>query len=128
MNSIKGLTAISLVIGIALSIAVALAIPAHADDDDDDDDDAVSNGTTTVTVRCFFGQSINRAIANAPFHAPLVVRIKGFCNENVTVKRDDVTLQGTDPLTSGIRGVPEVDPVKESPITILGAVDVDTYP
>ncbi len=74
----------------------------------------------TVKVNCNKGQTIADALTQNPGQ-PLVVDIKGVCNENVTVTRNNVTLQGKNPNASEIRGVPEADPFAESPITLLGA-------
>ncbi|HEV8609112.1 MAG TPA: right-handed parallel beta-helix repeat-containing protein [Thermoanaerobaculia bacterium] len=57
----------------------------------------------TVAVDCTAGQSIQAAIDRED--GPLVVDVDGFCNENVSVKRKDVTLRGTNPLNDGIQGV-----------------------
>lgn len=60
----------------------------------------------TVAVDCTAGQSIQAAIDRED--GPLVVDVDGFCNENVSIKRKDVTLRGTNPLNDGIQGVVSV--------------------
>ena len=59
--------------------------------------------TKTVAVDCTAGQSLQAAIDRDD--GPLVVDVHGICNENVSVKRKDVTLRGLDPATDGIQGV-----------------------
>ncbi len=65
-----------------------------------------SNQTSTF-VDCAAGGSINDAINNSPLrlHVALTVNFKGTCTENVTIARDDVTLEGSDGavLVGGIR-------------------------
>lgn len=54
----------------------------------------------TTTVNCNEGQSIAAAFnQGGPFNS-LVVIVQGTCNENVTITRDNVTLQG-DPVVGG---------------------------
>lgn len=52
--------------------------------------------TTTILVDCTKGQSIMKALDTQGSRAggPIVVVIRGTCNENVSVRRDWVTLQG----------------------------------
>jgi hypothetical protein len=57
----------------------------------------------TVAVDCTAGQSIQATIDRED--GPLVVDVDGICNENVSIKRKDVTLRGTNPLNDGIQGV-----------------------
>ena len=58
--------------------------------------------TLTVAVDCTTGDSINDALENEADE--LVIEISGFCTENVYVRRDNVTFQGTDSATDGITG------------------------
>jgi parallel beta-helix repeat protein len=127
----QGNQGICAVLRFAATLLAALMViggPSYAGDDDDHGGDHGSNAASgkakVVTVSCARGQSINKAIANAPRFRPLVVRIIGTCDENVSVTRNEVTLRGHDPASSGIRGVPETDLERESPITVLGAVDI----
>ena len=55
---------------------------------------AVSAQTITYTVDCAKGQTIAAAIARADSRSPLVVNVRGTCNEHVSISRDDVTLRG----------------------------------
>jgi len=71
---------------------------------------ALLSGATAATakakkikVRCDRGGSINAALMNDA--EELIVEISGFCDENVVIRRDHVTLLGEDPATDGIRGV-----------------------
>ena len=77
---------------------------------------------STVTVDCTKGQSINAALTNS---APtLVVEIRGFCDEDVLVTRDQVTLRGADPALDGIRGVAPAPPNPIPPGTVTAALTV----
>lgn len=60
-------------------------------------------GSKTVAVDCTMGQKIQAAIERED--GPLVVDVHGFCEENVSIVRKNVTLRGVDPLTDGIDGV-----------------------
>jgi hypothetical protein len=53
----------------------------------------------TFTVDCNRHQTISDAIERGDPHKPLVVNIRGTCNEFVTIKRENVTLHG-DPTAS----------------------------
>ena len=51
--------------------------------------------TNTFTVDCAKkGQTISSAIERGDARKPLVVLVRGTCNEHVTISRDDVTLRG----------------------------------
>ena len=50
--------------------------------------------TITYTVDCSKGQTISSAIARGDASKPLVINVRGTCNEHVTISRDDVTLRG----------------------------------
>lgn len=54
----------------------------------------------TESVNCGVGESIGMALGRGGGRHPLVVVIQGTCTENVTITRDDVTLQG-DTATGG---------------------------
>jgi len=55
---------------------------------------SASAQTITYTVDCAKGQTISGAIARGDVHKPLVVNIRGTCNEFVTIRRENVTLHG----------------------------------
>jgi hypothetical protein len=60
--------------------------------------------TLTVTVDCSRGQTIAGALRQGDARKPLVVVVRGTCNEHVSVTRDDVTLRGqsgTEPTVNG---------------------------
>jgi len=60
--------------------------------------------TLTVTVDCSRGQTIAHALRQGDSRKPLVVVIRGTCNEHVSITRDDVTLRGdltTEPTVNG---------------------------
>jgi len=48
----------------------------------------------TVTVDCNLGQTIDNALRQGDSRKPLVVVVRGTCNEHVSINRDDVTLRG----------------------------------
>jgi hypothetical protein len=50
--------------------------------------------TLTVTVDCDRGQTITDALRQGDARKPLVVVVRGTCNEHVSIGRDDVTLRG----------------------------------
>ena len=54
----------------------------------------------TLRVDCNAGQTISQALKQGDERKPLVVVVKGTCNESVRIGRDDVTLQG-DPVAGG---------------------------
>jgi hypothetical protein len=55
---------------------------------------AASAQTLTVTVDCNRGQTIANALKQGDSRKPLVVVVRGTCNEHVSINRDDVTLRG----------------------------------
>jgi hypothetical protein len=55
---------------------------------------SASAQTITYTVDCSKGQTIASAIERGDARKPLVVLIRGTCNEHVSISRDDVTLRG----------------------------------
>ena len=60
--------------------------------------------TLTLTVDCGRGQTIAQALRQGDSRKPLVVVVRGTCNEHVSVTRDDVTLRGepsTEPTVNG---------------------------
>ena len=61
---------------------------------------AVAEPTMTVNVDCIAGETIAKALTLGDERKPMLVVVKGTCNESVSVERSDVTLQG-DPLTGG---------------------------
>lgn len=48
----------------------------------------------TVTVDCNRGETVAKALSQGDERKPLVVVVKGACNESVNVSRNDVTLRG----------------------------------
>lgn len=60
--------------------------------------------TLTVTVDCSRGQTITQGLRQGDSRKPLVVLVRGTCNEHVSISRDDVTLRGepgTEPTVNG---------------------------
>lgn len=56
--------------------------------------DAVSQSDKSVTVDCSPTDKISDALTNAPPGGRYIITVEGTCVENVTITRDDVTLQG----------------------------------
>ena len=61
-----------------------------------------------ITVDCSSGQTLASALLQEPLR-PLIITVLGVCSENITITRNDVTLQG-DASVSGIAGV---DPARD---------------
>jgi hypothetical protein len=62
--------------------------------------DAVSGNDKSVVVDCTVG-SISDALAGAPPGGRLIITVEGNCAEDVTITRDDVTLQGGSGVVDG---------------------------
>jgi hypothetical protein len=60
--------------------------------------------TLTVTVDCNRGQTITDALRQGDARKPLVVVVRGTCNEHVSISRDDVTLRGQPGTGATING------------------------
>lgn len=89
----------------AAAFVCGLAAPAFAFD------------AITLTVDCARGQSITQALKLADnLRRPLVLVVKGTCNENIKIDRDDVSLKG-DPQAGGTINASSAD----SAITVSGA-------
>lgn len=99
----------------------ALALPSLAFADDDDDDDR--ERSQQVTVDCSRGETISDALADAIPAVPLVIEVVGICNENVIIKRNDVTLTGIDPNRSKVIGGGEAR-ADDSLIALIGAQNI----
>ena len=70
---------------------------------------AASSREITYSVDCSKGQTVSSAIDRGDARAPLVVRIKGTCNEFVFIERDNVALLG-DPGAGATIEAPEGAP------------------
>ncbi len=55
---------------------------------------AASTNTMSFTVDCSKGQTIGAALQRGDARKPLLLMIRGTCNESVSIDRDDVTLRG----------------------------------
>jgi Right handed beta helix region len=77
---------LSMAIGAVLAAGVLAPFPAQA---------------LTLNVDCSAGKTIAQALKQGDERKPLVVVIKGTCNESIRIVRDDVTLRG-DPVAGGI--------------------------
>jgi parallel beta-helix repeat protein len=81
---------------IVFLIAALAAMPAMARGTSKASPPPTSNasGPLTLTVDCSKGQTIAHALQQGDERKELVVIVRGTCNENVTINRDKVTLQG----------------------------------
>src|SRR5262245_56152493 len=79
--------------------------------------------TKTVNVDCANSETIAKALTHGNERKPLLLVVKGICNENVTVDRNDVTLQA-DPTVGGAVSGPDPSVstiiVTGSRVTIIG--------
>jgi hypothetical protein len=65
----------------------------------------------TVNVDCAAGDTIAKALTLGDERKPMLIIVRGTCNESVTFDRNDVTLQG-DPAGGGVSGPdPSVDTI-----------------
>lgn len=62
----------------------------------------IAAAATVVPVDCAAGQRIQAALDGAPA-GELVVEVRGMCEENVVVERNNVTLLGADAAADGVR-------------------------
>jgi hypothetical protein len=69
---------------------------------------AASAQALTVTVDCNRGQTIANALKQGDSRKPLVMVVRGTCNEHVSISRDDVTLRA-DPTVGGTVNGPNPD-------------------
>ncbi len=101
MNYIKGLTAISLVAGIALFSSAADAKP-------------------PIVVNCSAGKSIQSAV-NSAKPGDTVFITGGTCNQDVSITKDDITLSGNEAEAA----CNKADPSASAAATIIGTITVD---
>ena len=87
---------------LALAVFVVFAMPAYADHGDDG---KCRGKQKTVCVHCAKGKTIAKALKQGDKRKPLIIIVKGICNENVPIQRDDVTLQGDTRIGGGVNGV-----------------------
>lgn len=85
----------------AAAIAATIAATAVAAADSDSDSDSGAPQLRVIRVDCDRGDSIARALRTRADE--LVIEISGICTEDVEIRRDRVTLRGTDPAVDGIR-------------------------
>jgi len=57
----------------------------------------------TFTVNCSRGQTITKGLELGDARKPLVLIIRGTCNENIRITRDRVTLQGDPPRVATVQ-------------------------
>jgi hypothetical protein len=67
--------------------------------------------TATFTVDCAGGQSIQQAVTRGDARKPLLVIVRGTCNEAVAINRDDVTLRGDPEVGGTVVGIPGRDTI-----------------
>ena len=65
---------------------------------------AANSEPRTVTVNCSAGKTLAKALERGNEDRPLLILVRGTCNENVTVDRDDVTLRGEPGFAGAIVG------------------------
>jgi len=75
-----------------------------------------ASGSLTLTVDCSKGQTISHALQQGDERKELVVIVRGTCYENVTINRDDVTIQG-DPGSGATVNAPDAS---ANAITVQG--------
>jgi parallel beta-helix repeat protein len=78
---------------------------------------AASSEPRTVTVNCSAGKTLAKALERGNEDRPLLVLVRGTCNETVTIDRDDVTLRGEAGFAGAIVGP---DPAADT-LTILSS-------
>lgn len=66
---------------------------------------AANSEPRTVTVNCSAGKTLAKALERGNEDRPLLVLVRGTCNENVTIDRDDVTLRGEAGFAGAIAGL-----------------------
>jgi hypothetical protein len=76
--------------------------------------------TLTVAVDCGAGDSINAALKEPADQ--LTIGISGICAEDVVIRRNYVTLRGTDPLVDGIGPAGELP--SDRPLQVWNTFDV----
>ena len=79
--------------------------------------------TKTVDVDCANGETIAKALTVGDERKPLLIVVKGTCNESVTIARSDVKLQGDHAAGGGVAGPdPSLDTitVTSNRVTIEG--------
>lgn len=81
-----------------------------------------ADDTRTVNVVCSRGDSIQAALQKHP-NKKLIVEIRGICREDVLVRRDYVTLRGSDPTVDGIQGVETVNQVAFSTLKVYASIE-----
>jgi nitrous oxidase accessory protein NosD len=77
----------------AATTLLAIAIPGSA-----------AAQALTLTVDCANGGTIAHALAQGDSRKPLVVVVRGTCNEHVAISRDDVTLRGAPGVGGAVNG------------------------
>ena len=75
-----------------------------------------------VNVDCTQGETIARALTRGNESGPLLVLIRGTCNESVLIDRSDVTLRGESGFGGGIAGP---DPVVSTVIITASRVAIE---
>src|SRR5258708_3518044 len=74
---------------------------------------ALAEPTMTVNVDCTAGETIAKALTLGDERKPMLVVVKGTCNDSVSIERSDVTLQGDPFVGGGVNGPdPSVDTLR----------------
>jgi hypothetical protein len=78
--------------------------------------------TLTVTVDCNRGQTIATALRQGDSRKPLIVVVRGTCNEHVSISRDDVTLRGQPGTGAAVNGP---DPGIDTIVILKDTVNIE---
>ncbi len=89
-------------------------------DSEDSDSEDSDSASSTISVDCAAGDSIQAALEDPA--QELTIEIRGICRENVVVRRDNVVLRGHDPSADGIEAAGELP--LPNPVDVLSTFQV----
>ena len=78
--------------------------------------------TITYAVDCSKGQKISSAIERGDARKPMLVLVRGTCNEHVSINRDDVTLRGQPGTGATVSGP---SPTTDTIVILKDAVNIE---
>ena len=84
---------------------------------------AAAKSAKPKTVDCTQGQSIQSVLDKAT--GPVVIDVRGICQENVLIEGKTVTLRGLDPATDGIQGIPASPPPSATLVIRFAEVTIE---
>ena len=93
---------------------------ADSEDSDSEDSDSDSDASSTISVDCAAGDSIQAALEDPA--QELTIEIRGICRENVVIRRGNVVLRGRDPSVDGIERSGELP--LPNPVDVLSTFQV----